>query len=267
MPVRLGDFLVDKKLTTPDKIEEALRKQVGGGRKLGYILVKMNVISADKMAEALSEHLGVPIVDINEKFSPEVKKVLPRYLCKKYGVLPLSFQKNNTLELAMSDPMDEDTIMDIEHYTRMAVQPHLARHSDIEKSRSNITFSIKDLFNSETKILSTGVVGLIALLLLIPLGVFTFNYVQKERYGTVSQTATHTLYKHHDLILGVDQVGKVSLLGHGAFSDGYYSVAFENSSFLKSFLQTKEKDFSEKQMTWLDWAISKVDSNSSVAMK
>lgn len=78
----------------------------------------------------------------------------------------------------------------------------------------------------------------------------------------MSITDSHVLLKNNDLILGVDKTGKISLLGHGAFSKGFYSVSFDTPEGFKAFVKNRKADFSEKQRKWLDWAIEKANSDS-----
>ena len=65
---RLGELLVESGLTSQEKVDLALKMQVGGNRRLGRILVRMNVVSSDHMTEMLSEHLGMPIIDPDTAF-------------------------------------------------------------------------------------------------------------------------------------------------------------------------------------------------------
>lgn len=258
----LGELLTQQNLVSQDVIDTALRVQVGGNRRLGHILVRMKAITADQLAETLATQLGIPITDIGEKFSLEVSRIMPRYLCRQFSVIPLASKENNILEMAMANPSDHDAITDLEHFTGKVIEPCLARHSDIDREISRrIPLTIKDLFTPQTNIWATRAIAAISLALVIGLGVFTYDYIQKTRYGTISTTGTHVLFTNHDLILGVDKNGKVSLLGHGAFSKGYYSVSFDNSEFLAAFVHSREKDFSEKQREWIDWAIKQTDSD------
>jgi hypothetical protein len=260
---RLGELLVQQNLVSQETVDTALRVQVGGNRRLGYILVRMKAITTDQLAETLAQQLDTPIIIIADKFSPEVKKAVPRYLCRQYGILPLAFKQNNILEVAMSDPSDGDAISDLEHYTGKVIEPFLARHSDIDREIGRrVQLSMKDFFTPQTNIWATRTVAVLALILVFGLGFFTYDYIQQNRYGTVSTTDTHVLYKNHDLILGVDNIGKISLLGHGAFAKGYYSVSFDNPDTLNAFAKSREKDFSEKQRNWLKWAIGQASSNS-----
>jgi len=259
---RLGELLVQRNLVSQDTVDTALRVQVGGNRRLGYILVRMKEITADQLAETLAQQLNIPIISIDEKFSPEVKKTVPRYLCKQYSILPLALKANNILEVAMSDPSDGDAISDLEHYTGKVVEPFLARHSEIDREISHrIPLSMQDFFTPQTNIWVTRTIATLALFLVFGIGYTTYDYIQTNKYGTISTSDTHILYKNHDLIVGVDSAGKISLLGHGAFATGLYSVSFDNKETLKAFITSRDKDFSEKQRTWLTWAIDRTYSN------
>lgn len=268
----LGEILKDQNLVSQATIDTALRVQVSGNRRLGQILVKMKAITADQLAETLAEQLDTPIIEIDEKFSPQVKKILPRYICEQYGVLPLTLKDNNILEVAMSNPSDQEAITDLERYTDKVVEPFLALDSQINKAiKSKIPLSSKDFFTPKNFTLTTRAISTIALVLVCVLGYLSYSNFQNNRYGTVSTTESHLLYENHDLILGVDKTGRVTLLGHGAFSRGYYSVSFDNIGVLQAFLRSKEKDFSKKQREWLDWAVNQLDTsklkNSLVAVK
>ncbi len=255
--MRLGEILVHKKLAKIEDIDEAVRIQVGGNRRLGYILIKMGVISDDQLLDILSAQLDVPIIRIDDEFSPEVKGAIPRYLCQKYTVLPIAKEGNNILNLAMVDPSDDDAIKDIEGYTGMVVKPMLAREKDISQAiSSHIPFSVRDIFNPQVYGRATRIISLIALALLVIIGIASYQYIKAEKYGTVSVIGDSKTFKNHDLMVGVEGNGKISLLGHGAYSKGFYSVSFTSDAALRAFLKQKRKNFSDKQYDWLNWVIN-----------
>jgi len=253
---RLGDILIEKGLATAEQINEAVRMQVGGNRRLGYILIKMGIITDEQLREVLSTQLDVPIIKIDDEFSPEVKRVLPRYLCQKYTVAPVSKAPNNVLCLAMADPSDDTAIADIEAYTGLVVKPMLAREKDITAAiNRHVPFSLRDIFNPMVYSRTTKIVTAVALVLLCVIGAVTYRYVQTERYGTISIIGDTKTFKNHDLMLGIEGGEKISLLGHGAYSKGFYSVTFNSTAALKTFLEQKRKNFSDKQYSWLMWVI------------
>lgn len=260
---RLGELLIQQQLVSQETIDQALRVQVGGNRRLGHILVGMKVISDDQLAETLASQLNISLCNIDDKFSAAVQKTLPRYLCRQYSVLPLTKKDNNILEVAMANPADEEAKNDIQHYTGMVVEPLLARYSDIDREIARrIPLGLSDVFSPRMNTKFTRVGISVCLILVMLLGGFTYKYIHESTYGTVSITADSTLYKNLDLMLGVDKQGTINLLGRGVFAEGYYAVAFTDPSMLRTFVAGREKDLSDKQKIWLDWAITQALANS-----
>ncbi len=254
---RLGDLLMDSKLITKDDLDKALRLQVGGNRRLGYLLIKMGFISEEQLHSVLSQQMDLPIVTIEDEFNPEVQSILPRYLCRKYSVIPLMTGENNTLKVAMVDPSDGEAVSDIEKYTGKIIRPVLTSKSDISSSiRSRIPWSLRDIFNSQTSTRLTAIVAAIAFLLIIITVTQLYQDRQQERYGTITSTAQSTTYENLELILGFEAQDKVSLFGRGAYSSGYYAVTFNDTQSLKNFINSKKDDFSAKQHDWLTWAMT-----------
>ena len=255
-PKRLGDILIQKGLATQSQVDEAIRIQVGGNRRLGYIMIKMGLISDDQLLEVLSSQLAAPIIVVDNEFSKDVARVLPRYLCRKYTVIPLSKGNNNILNLAMVDPSDESAITDIEIFTGMVVKPMLAREKDVSSAIGRyLSFSIKDIFNPQIFDMAAKIASTATLVLLFIVGIVSYNHIQAEKYGETSISGDSTTYKNHDLMVGVERNGRLSLLGHGAYSKGYYSVTFQSPEGLISFIDQKRKNFSEKQFKWLVWVV------------
>ncbi|MFZ5764170.1 MAG: hypothetical protein ACOY4H_01075 [Thermodesulfobacteriota bacterium] len=252
---QLGQVLIEKGLANEGQIKEALRMQAGGKRRLGYILVRMGVLTNDQLLNVLEEHAGVEVADIDKTIKPEVKSLMPRYLCTRYSVIPLSFEGSNVVRLAMLDPSDDEAIRDIEQYLDKAVKPYLAHEEKIKTGIiKHIPYSMKDLFNSP---LSGKVMRAVAVLLLVGIGFsgyYSYNAYNLEKFGEITVSGPLTTYKNHDLMLGVEEKS-ISLTGHAAYADGLYKVAFSNTQDLKAFLERKRSSFSEKQYEWLTWAI------------
>jgi len=240
-----------------------LRIQVGGTRRLGYIFIKMGLLTDEQLLGVLSDQLELPIIQVEEKFDGAEKRTLPRYLCKKYNVLPLSREKNNVLQLAMMNPMDDEAIADIENFTGTAVKPILARQSDIDRGISKfVPFSLKDIFNPVVSGKAAKVLSVVSVLLILVIGGMTAQYFYMQKYGTISLDETRRTYQNFDLIVGFEQKnGKVSLLGRGAYSQGYYSVKFNDVSGLQRFLEQKHTNFSQNETEWLSWVAGRIEND------
>ena len=251
---RLGELLVAKGLVNRDNVDEALRLQVGGNRRLGYILIKMGLLTDEQLLDVLSEQLNLPIVEVGREFAAETRSLVPKYICRRYSVIPLVREEHNILKVAMMNPMDDEAIADIESFTGFAVKPILARRKDIERSINRlIPFSLKDIFNPDIWARTSKLLAVVAICLAVSIGVMVQRYIHEAEYGTISRVNSTILYKHHDLMVGFEKEGKVSLLGRGAYSDGYYSVSFNNLESFENFVKQKQKNFSEVQYQWLVW--------------
>jgi Type II secretion system (T2SS), protein E, N-terminal domain len=254
----LGELLIQEKLVNQETINDALRVQIGSNRRLGSVLVRMGALSEDRLAEILEAHLGIEITDIQKNFSPDVRKKLPRYLCRKYEAIPLRLKNNNILEVAMSDPSDQQAINDLEQYTGNVIDARLAKGSAIAAGTARlIPYSLHDFFSPQASTRFTRIAVGLCLILVVVTGGFSYRYIQNAIFGTVSTTPESTIYKNHDLMLAFEKNGGINLLGRGAYTQSYYSVSFPDTDTLQTFISKKKQDLSEKQQEWLAWAIAK----------
>ncbi|WP_136810362.1 hypothetical protein [Desulfosediminicola flagellatus] len=254
----LGELLVEKYDVSQGLVDKALQIQRTGKQQLGDILVSMNIISKDTLDKVIADQLDIPSARIADRHTPEVVKLLPRYLCWKYKVLPLRLQSNNILELAMANPSDNDAIADISHYTGKIIEPLWVNRGEVEKEiRQRVPIGIKDIFSPKASSMMTKIVVLLAVVFAIVVAYDTYNYLKTAREGTISVSEDFTWYRNHDIAIGVDKNGSYSLRGRGAFSEGSYNVSFSNINNLSSFIEARTNDLSDKQKTWLTWALDK----------
>jgi hypothetical protein len=252
----LGEILLERGLITKEQLDQALRLQVGGLRRLGSILVRMKILSGESLTDALSTQLKLDIVKVEDEFRGEVEAVLPRYLCKKYSVIPLSVESNNVLRLAMADPLDGVAVSDVENYTGKVVQPVLARLSDIDRAiPAHIVFSRQDFFNPQVYRSVARVAVSALLVLLVITGLMVYREVRIQRYGTEdTRKDGSVMYTNHDLTIDFARDGSVYFSGRGAYANGYYGVRFENKALLTSFVKGAVRQFSAEQLEWMEWA-------------
>ncbi len=254
---RLGDLLLEAGSIRQKDLDRALTVQAGSNRRLGYLLIKMGYISEQELQSVLSAQLGIPIVDIHQAFSREVRSLLPRYLCKRYNVIPLSLGDHNLLAIAMVDPSDNEAVRDIERFTGKVLQPRLAPHSDINNAISHyIPWSLQDIFNRNNTGKISAAAAVIALTLIAVLMIQYQNDRSRQLHGIRRVNGNAVLYQNQDLILSFDQSGKISLKGHGAHADGTYSITFDNPDSLRIFLQRKKDDLSLNQQQWVRWVMN-----------
>jgi hypothetical protein len=253
----LGEILLDRGLLAKESLDQVLRVQAGGLRRVGYLLVKMKFISDVQLLDAISTQLGIPIVQVENEIRVEAHNLLPRHLCRRFTVLPLALEEHNVVQLAMVDPLDDVAIREVENFTGLVVRPVLANVNDIRRGiERHVPFSRQDFFNPEVYKLVAKISATAALVLLLVTGFLTYQEIQREKNGTISRVDNSVIYKNHDLMVDVSKDGAVYFTGRGAHADGYYGVRFANVVGLSQFLKSQGAQLSQDQREWLGWVLT-----------
>jgi type IV pilus assembly protein PilB len=134
MSSRLGEILVKDSLISADQLKQALDYQKKNGGRLGTCLVKLGLVSDEDITAVLSRQYGVP--SINLKFyevDPSVIKLVPQETAVRYQIVPLS-RVGSTLTIAMTDPTNVFAMDDIKFMTGFNVEPVVASESAISEA-------------------------------------------------------------------------------------------------------------------------------------
>ena len=132
MADRLGELLIREKLITSEQLNEALSEQKRSGGKLGLNLTKLGYLTEKDLTTFLSKQYGIPTIDLyTHELDPEVSKLIPEDVAKKYQVLPVS-RTGSTLVVAMADPSNIFAIDDIKFLTGYNVEPVVASDAAIK---------------------------------------------------------------------------------------------------------------------------------------
>ena len=131
---RLGDLLVAEGLIGQDQLERALAEQKGTSEKLGSILVRLDLLTEEQLIGFLSRQYGIPSITLSQlDIDPEVLRLVPAQIAKKYEVLPVK-RSGNSLTLAMADPTNVFALDDVAFMTNLQVLPVVASQVAIRKA-------------------------------------------------------------------------------------------------------------------------------------
>jgi len=123
--IRLEDFLIKKALITKDQLNKAkaiVAETPGGG--LGDVLVSSKILSARQIQLAHAEMLGIPCVDVqNFALDPATLALVDSSIAIKYQALPLMLDGDDTLIIAVGDPLASDFIQEIRFVSGLNVVP------------------------------------------------------------------------------------------------------------------------------------------------
>jgi hypothetical protein len=129
---KLGEMLKEEGLIDDFQLESALSHQRNWGGKLGAILVELEFASEEDIARVIAEKLKIPYVNLFEPELPqEVIGLIKTDMVKKYNIVPVR-KEANALWIAMSDPLDIETMDNVRFITGHSVKPALAMGTEIQ---------------------------------------------------------------------------------------------------------------------------------------
>jgi general secretion pathway protein E len=129
--MRLGEILVQRGQLAQDELDRALEMQKERGDKLGRILVDLGYVAQRDILAALSDQLNVAIAKLDGPplVSPETERLSARFL-RQAKALPLRMD-GGALILAVSDPLDFETLAAAKSATGLRIRPEIALESEI----------------------------------------------------------------------------------------------------------------------------------------
>jgi len=129
---RLNEILIKNKLISETQLKEALKTQRRKGGSLRNILVKLGYINEKDLMAALSQGLGIPPISLSRfKIDPEILKLIPRGIARKYEIVPVS-KVGNILTIATSDPLNVFAMDDIRSVTGLEIAAIVASQKEVQ---------------------------------------------------------------------------------------------------------------------------------------
>jgi type IV pilus assembly protein PilB len=130
--LRLGEILINQGMINSEQLKKALEVQkTDSKKKIGEILVSQGSISQKQLLQALQHVYEAEYIELEDVIlDPEIVSIIPKRIAVRYKIVPLS-KENNTLTIAMANPLDVNTIDYIKEYTKMDVIPKFASEDDI----------------------------------------------------------------------------------------------------------------------------------------
>jgi type IV pilus assembly protein PilB len=129
---RLGAVLLERGYVSDESLQQAIGRHAEVGGRLADVLVQIGVISEQRIARAVEESIGIPLVML-----PRVD-VMPDALAKvdgdtayEVGALPFAVD-GNRLRVAFEDPLDALAIEEIEDASGCVVEPYQALRSELQ---------------------------------------------------------------------------------------------------------------------------------------
>jgi type IV pilus assembly protein PilB len=129
----LGEILMDMGCVTQENIDAALEKQMNGeSAKIGEIFVAEGLCTPNDITGALAEQFGMEMVDLEGlEISPDVINLVPQEQCQDNHIMPIDMF-DGVLTVAISDPLDLQSLDNIRFVINSQVEPVLATREAID---------------------------------------------------------------------------------------------------------------------------------------
>ncbi|WP_426755472.1 hypothetical protein [Myxococcus sp. Y35] len=135
---RIGELLLEQRAISVAQLEAGLAAHRKSGQRLGATLIAQGAITEATLAGALSQALGLPMVDIAST-TPEWAAVhmLRARFCEQHDLFPIALESTGgrkQLVVAMSDPLNVTAVEEIEFTTGLKVSPRVAPLSTVRSA-------------------------------------------------------------------------------------------------------------------------------------
>lgn len=129
----IWEILLSNGVITHEQLSDALRWQKSHpDEDIGNILLSRGLINDAQLLAAYAQRLDVPLIEKDLVVKrPEVLKLVPESLARRYGIMPLDIN-NNKILIAISNPEDMSVIEDVKMSSRMDVSIVLASRENID---------------------------------------------------------------------------------------------------------------------------------------
>ena len=118
----IWEILLANEVITHEQLSDALRWQRSHpDEDVGNILLSRGIVNESQLLAAYAQRLDVALVEKDLVVKrPEVLKLVPESLARRYGIMPLDINNNKVL-IAISNPEDMSVVEDVKMSSRMDV--------------------------------------------------------------------------------------------------------------------------------------------------
>ncbi|HUQ85431.1 MAG TPA: GspE/PulE family protein [Candidatus Limnocylindrales bacterium] len=130
------DILLSENEITKEQYDEIQVKSASTGTSTTELLKQSKVVSDDKIARALAKFVGISYVDLTAvSFSPQALGNLPNEVIEKFQLIPFLFdEQSKTLSVAMSNPLDLESVGFIRQKTGLNIKVFAANPAEVKKA-------------------------------------------------------------------------------------------------------------------------------------
>ena len=129
----LGDLLLRMGVISEDNLTGVLATQQETKERLGEILVRKSFISREALTKALGIQLTIPTIEPESELVDVdlVHEISMKFLYNKKVIPVCRKQVEGVITVLMNDPLDHETILDLEKIFNARIEPAMLTHGEI----------------------------------------------------------------------------------------------------------------------------------------
>jgi type IV pilus assembly protein PilB len=117
---------------TDGQLNDAVEVHKATGSPLGRVLVELGYATQGAILAVMAQQIGIPYIDFSErKPDPTAVAVVPKDLASRYVLMPVGFDEENRLIVAMADPQNVLALDDLRIITGYEIRPAISTKDDI----------------------------------------------------------------------------------------------------------------------------------------
>ncbi len=164
------DVLVEMGQIDAATAEKVKLEAVTSGKQIPELLIEKQLVNEESLVQAKAKLLNVAYVKPSEVgVSPEALSLLHESVAKRYKIFPFAIDKvNNTLSVAMANPLDLTAIEFVEKKSGMRLVPYMASESELtmaireryaQSLSSEVVEALKDVSGPRKRVVDVADLG------------------------------------------------------------------------------------------------------------
>ena len=146
---RLADLFIDQGVMDRAQADDVLLETTQNGKAIDQALVDHGIVDEAQFYQTIADALGTEVVDlVDVEFTPEILRAIPAGLARLHRALPIGAE-DNTVRVALIDPLDTQTIEDLRFALGRDIQvvlaPRLQIRERLKKHYGDDTSSMEDI--------------------------------------------------------------------------------------------------------------------------
>ena len=129
---QLEDLLLGRGLITEEQLAEARFQASERGRSVGRVLIELGFVNEGALVAILADQLGLEFIDLTEAhIDASAVVMVPEATARRHNCIPVRFDDQQRLVVAMADPANVVAIDDIRALTKRDVKAIVATKVDV----------------------------------------------------------------------------------------------------------------------------------------